>query len=52
MATVMKDERVRQQFIKLWAEPLGTTSEEFATFLKEDALRSASIIEHAGIRIN
>jgi tripartite-type tricarboxylate transporter receptor subunit TctC len=52
MASVMKDDDVRKQFIKLWAEPLGTTSEEFATFLKADAERSANIIKHAGIRIN
>ncbi len=52
MATVMKNDDVRKQFIKLWAEPLGTTSEEFAKFLKEDAQRSASIIEHADIHIN
>ncbi len=52
MATVMRNDDVRKQFIKLWAEPLGTTSEEFAKFLKEDAQRSASIVEHAGIHIN
>ncbi len=52
MASVMKNEDVRKQFVRLWAEPLGTTSEEFAKFLKEDAERSASIIKHAGIHIN
>jgi tripartite-type tricarboxylate transporter receptor subunit TctC len=52
MASVMKNEELRKQFIKLWAEPLGTTSEEFARFLKQDAERSASIIKHAGIHIN
>jgi len=52
MASVMKNEEVRQQFIKLWVEPLGTTSDEFAKFLKEDAERSASIIKHADIHLN
>lgn len=52
MASIMKDKDVRQQFIKLWVEPLATTSEEFATFLKDDARRSAGIIEHAGIHMN
>lgn len=52
MATVMRDEHVRRQFIKLWTEPLGTTSDEFGKFLKEDSRRSASIIERSGIRIN
>lgn len=52
MASVMKSEDVRKQFIKLWVEPLATTSEEFARFLRADAKRSASIIEHAGIHIN
>lgn len=52
MAAVMKRDEVRKQFIKLWAEPVATTSEEFAKFLKEDAERCASIIKNAGIRIN
>ncbi len=52
MASVIKNDNVRKQFIKLWTEPLGTTSEEFAKFLKDDAQRSARIIEHAGIHIN
>lgn len=52
MASVIKNPDIRKQFITLWTEPLGTTSEEFAKFLKEDAERSAGIIEHAGIHIN
>jgi tripartite-type tricarboxylate transporter receptor subunit TctC len=52
MASVMNNADVRKQFIKLWAEPLGTTSEEFAKFLKADAERVSNIITHAGIHIN
>jgi tripartite-type tricarboxylate transporter receptor subunit TctC len=52
MIGVMKNENVRKQFIKIWAEPLGSTSEEFTRFLKDDAERSASIIKHAGIHLN
>jgi tripartite-type tricarboxylate transporter receptor subunit TctC len=52
MASIMNSKDLRKQFIKLWVEPLATTPEEFAKFLREDSERSASIIKHAGIHIN
>jgi tripartite-type tricarboxylate transporter receptor subunit TctC len=52
MADVMRDKEARARFIKVGVEPLGTTSEEFAQFLKEDAERSASIVQHAGIHVD
>jgi tripartite-type tricarboxylate transporter receptor subunit TctC len=52
MRSVMNNDDVRKRFIKLWAEPLGTTSEEFAKFLKADAERVSNIIARAGIHIN
>jgi tripartite-type tricarboxylate transporter receptor subunit TctC len=52
MAAVMKDKEARVRFIKAGVEPLGTTSEEFAQFLKDDAERSARIVKHAGMHID
>jgi putative tricarboxylic transport membrane protein len=52
MAAVMKDTEARARFIKAGVEPLGTTSEEFAQFLKDDAARSAGIVKHANMHID
>lgn len=52
MAGIMKNGAMREKFVKLWTEPLGTSAQIFANFLKDDAERSANIIERAGIHLN
>jgi tripartite-type tricarboxylate transporter receptor subunit TctC len=52
MAAVMRNEEARSRFVTAGVEPLGTTSQEFAQFLKDDAERSADIVKHAGMHID
>ena len=47
---IMKTGEVRELFAAQWIEPLGSTPDEFARFLKADVERSRKIVKDAGIR--
>jgi tripartite-type tricarboxylate transporter receptor subunit TctC len=47
---IMKSGEVRETFAAQWIEPLGTTPDDFAKFLKADIERSLKIVKDAGIR--
>ena len=46
---IMKRGDVRETFAAQWIEPLGTTPDDFAKFLKADIERSRKIVNDAGI---
>jgi tripartite-type tricarboxylate transporter receptor subunit TctC len=46
---ILKTREVREAFAAQWLEPLGTTPQAFAAFLKEDIARSMKIVKAAGI---
>jgi tripartite-type tricarboxylate transporter receptor subunit TctC len=46
---ILKTREVREAFAAQWLEPLGTTPQEFAAFLKNDIARNAKIVKAAGI---
>jgi tripartite-type tricarboxylate transporter receptor subunit TctC len=50
LASILKSHEVREAFARQWIEPLGTTPDEFANFLKADIERSLKIVKDAGIR--
>ena len=45
----MKRADVRETFAVQWIEPLGSTPDDFAKFLKADIERSRKIVKDAGI---
>jgi tripartite-type tricarboxylate transporter receptor subunit TctC len=47
---IMQSSEVREQITVQWVEPLGTTPEDFAKFIKTDLERSRRIVRDAGIR--
>jgi len=51
MSDAMKTDEVRKQFATQWTEPLGTTPDSFASFLKADVERSASVVKGAGLHV-
>jgi len=48
---VMKTDEVRQKFALQWAEPLGTTPDEFGKFLKSEVESYAALGKTAGFKI-
>jgi tripartite-type tricarboxylate transporter receptor subunit TctC len=46
---ILRAPEVREAFAAQWLEPLGTTPQEFAAFLKADIARNTKIVKAAGI---
>jgi tripartite-type tricarboxylate transporter receptor subunit TctC len=46
---ILRAPEVREAFAAQWLEPLGTTPQEFAAFLKADIARNMKIVKAAGI---
>jgi tripartite-type tricarboxylate transporter receptor subunit TctC len=51
IADVMKIEEVRQKFAAQWIEPLGTTPDSFAAFLKSEVENNAKLVKEAGLPV-
>ncbi|MEA2919858.1 MAG: hypothetical protein QOJ15_11939 [Bradyrhizobium sp.] len=51
IADVMKSEEVRQKFAAQWIEPLGTTPDSFAAFLKSEVENNAKLVKEAGLPV-
>jgi tripartite-type tricarboxylate transporter receptor subunit TctC len=49
ISSVMKTDNVRRQFAAQWTEPLGSSPEEFAKFLKAEVESYAKIAKAAGL---
>jgi tripartite-type tricarboxylate transporter receptor subunit TctC len=49
IASVMRTDDVRQKFAAQWIEPLGTSPEEFAQFLKAEVENNAKLVKEAGL---
>jgi tripartite-type tricarboxylate transporter receptor subunit TctC len=49
IASIMQTEDVRQKFAAQWIEPLGTSPEKFAQFLKEEVENNAKLVKEAGL---
>jgi tripartite-type tricarboxylate transporter receptor subunit TctC len=50
ISSVLQNDEVRQQFAAQWTEPLGTTPENFAQFLKAEVESYAKVVKSAGLQ--
>jgi tripartite-type tricarboxylate transporter receptor subunit TctC len=50
MVAVLKDPEVRQKLAVAYMEPIGSTPQELADFMREERDRWAPVIRHAGLR--
>ena len=50
MTRILKSPDVREKMLREGAEPVGNSSEEFATFLVEDLRKWTKVVKTANIR--
>lgn len=52
MVHAIANPKIAAMFVKLGTQPVSTTSEEFAVFIKSEQVKYAKVIREAGIRAN
>jgi len=52
MARAIANPKIAGMFIKLGTQPVSTSSEEFAAFIKSEQMKYAKVIKEAGIRVD
>jgi tripartite-type tricarboxylate transporter receptor subunit TctC len=52
MVRAIANPKIAAMFVKLGTQPISTTSEEFAAFIKSEQAKYAKVIREAGIRVN
>lgn len=51
MARAIANPKIAAMFVKLGTQPVSTTSEEFAAFIKSEQVKYAKVIKAAGIKV-
>jgi tripartite-type tricarboxylate transporter receptor subunit TctC len=52
LVDALKEDEVRQRFNELGAQPIGSTPEEFAAFLKKEDAKWAEVIRKGNIKLD
>ena len=50
MVRAIANPRIADMFVKLGTQPVSTSSEEFAAFIKSEQVKYAKVIKEAGIK--
>ena len=51
MQNTMRRPEIRERFVQIGIEPVGSTSAEFTTYLKGEVAKWAKVIKDANVRI-
>jgi len=52
ISKILKQPEIRERFITLGAEPVGSTSEQFATFYRNEVAKWAKVVKESGAQID
>ena len=52
IAKILKQPDIRERFVTLGAEPVGSTPEQFATFYRNEVAKWAKVVKESGAQID